>query len=62
MNMFELFKYMNGSFFSKFEYMNGVGFQILAYKSLPKSPVDLCGSFSDLLTHCVIVQSRQNLS
>ena len=39
MNMFEPFKYMNGSFFSKSKYMNGVGFQILAYKSI-KSSVD----------------------
>ena len=38
--MFEFFKYVNGSFFSKSKYMNGVGFQILAYKSIPKSPVD----------------------
>ena len=27
-------------FFSKSKYMNGVDFQILAYKSIPKSPVD----------------------
>ena len=40
MNMFELFKYMNRYFFSKSKYVNGVGFQILAYKSIPKSPVD----------------------
>ena len=40
MNMFELFKYMNWSFFSKSKCMNEVGFQILAYKSIPKSPVD----------------------
>ena len=40
MNMFELFKYMNGPFVSKSKYMNGVGFQILAYKSISKSPVD----------------------
>ena len=40
MNMFELFKYMNGSCVSKSKYMNGVGFQILAYKSIPKLPVD----------------------
>ena len=40
MNMFEPFKYMNGSFLSKSKYMNGVGFQILAYKFIPKSPVD----------------------
>ena len=40
MNMFELFKYMDGSFFSKTKYMNGVGFQILAYKSIPLSPAD----------------------
>ena len=38
--MFELFKYMNGSFFSKSKYMNGVGFQTLANESIPKSPVD----------------------
>ena len=38
--MFELFKFMNLSFVSKFKYMNGVGFQIFAYKSIPKSPVD----------------------
>ena len=40
MKMFELFKYMNGSIFSKSKYMNEAGFQILAYKSIPKSPVD----------------------
>ena len=41
MNMFELFKYMNGVFFFlKSKYMNGASFQILAYKSISKSPVD----------------------
>ena len=39
MNMFEPFKYINRSFFSKSMYMNGVGSQILAYKSIPKSQV-----------------------
>ena len=40
MNMFELFKHMNGSFFSKSKYINGVGCQILAHKSIPKLQVD----------------------
>ena len=39
MNMFELFQY-EWILFSKSKYMNGAGFQILAYKSIPKSPVD----------------------
>ena len=39
MNMFELFKYMV-LFFKVQVYMNAVGFQILACKYIPKSPVD----------------------
>ena len=39
MNIFGLFKYMHGSFFSNSKNIIGVGFQILAYSSILKSPV-----------------------